>query len=394
MNFHFSKRGSHSKTVAVYGALAAILALTSWRFSMAAPPSPPVVGTPATQIAAFAQIGQSQFPKQEVDFLGFVTSDIVMLTRWKPNSNDTGHLVRWNIKSKRMLEQIPLSPWLSSSLFLTKDGRTLATTNVRTSMMFSEVKAFRITLLPSSNLKKVRTLPVPQNKDVIGFLGLSNDTQHTIVKTLISTQSGNDVIYANDRLEWLNVNTGKVDKVLPYSPARELDRLLSSPDKKYLAGLFYSEAFDPDGQSDYTPLRNTLEREGYVDIINPATGKILWHIESSDKRPVGDPFFFISPTQFVSSDTLFDIPTKTAKPWYAVTPKRKCLAAVPNHASYAMFVTPQGLELRDWRRKRTLRRWPTITKSGHILFSPDLKMFSFKRDSTIQFWKFDPAWLK
>ena len=78
----------------------------------------------------------------------------------------------------------------------------------------------------------------------------------------------------------------------------------------------------------------------------------------------------------------------------ADTPTRHALAAVPGHATYAMFTTPQGLELRDWRHNRTLRRWPTLTKPGRLLWSPDLKMFSFQRNSVVQFWKFDPKWLK
>ena len=373
--------------------LASGLAFAAWQSSSVAPPQ--ASSTVLTENIPIAKLDvKRQFAGQQMDYLGFATSNDVMFARWKPNSNDVGHLDRWSIKDARLTEELSLSQWLDSDMFLSSDGKTLATTNVRTNMTFPEVKAFRITTLNSLNLKKVKITNVPQNKDVVGFLGLHSDPRHVIAKTLTSKQSGGDIVFANDKLEWLNVTTGKIDKVLSYAPARELDRILSSPDKKYLAGLFYSEAFDPYGESDYTPLKNTLEREGYVDIFSPTNGKILWHIEPSAKKPVGDPFFFISPTQFVSSDTLFDIPTKTAKPWYAVTATRKCLAAVPAHAFYALFVTPQGLELRDWRRKRTLRRWPTITKSGHILFSPDLKMFSFQRDSLIQFWKFDPQWLK
>ena len=301
----------------------------------------------------------------------------------------------WDPRAKTVAVRLPFSKWIDNyELVLSPNGRWLATENSRADDSFENVKAYRATLLAASTLKVIKIKSYGERESSGGLLFASGYENYAFIKGAELITRNGELDYGDSHLDWLNLSTGKVDKSLPYFATDEVDKLFFSPNKKYLVGLFYSEAFDPYGKSNYAPLKNSLDRHGYVDIISPTTGKILWHIEPSAKKPVGDPFFFISPTQFVSSDTLFDIPTKTAKPWYAVTATRKCLAAVPGHASYALFVTPQGLELRDWRRKRTLRRWPTINKSGHILFSPDLKMFSFQRDSTIQFWNFDPKWLK
>ena len=261
-------------------------------------------------------------------------------------------------------------------------------------MAFSHVKAYRISILHSPDLKIATTKDVLANEDTVGLLTSITNGQHILAKTLSAIPVDNTVTFGHDRLDWIDVATGKIDKSLSYKPARECDKLLESPDKKYLLGLFYTNPFNSHGESDYGPYKNTLEREGYVDVIDSHSGKILWHIEPGKAQPVGDPLFFISPTQFVSSDTLFDIASKTAQPWSAVNAERQCLAAVPGHASYALFWTKGGVELRNWKTDRTLQHWPSLTQKGRVLFSPDLKTFSFQHDQTIQFWKFDPQWLQ
>ena len=327
--------------------------------------------------------------------IGFNNEGNFVIANVKSILDNTGQITIWNPHTKAVAVKLPLSKWVDNyELVLSPHGKWLATENSRADDSFESVKAYRATVLKASDLKIAKIKNYGARESSGGVLFASGDENYTFIKGVSLVIRNGELDYGDSHLDWLNLSTGKVNRSLPYFATNEVDKFFFSPDRKYLAGLFYSEAFNPHGTSDYAPLRNSLDREGYVDIISPSTGKILWHISPNSKKPVGDPFFFISPTQFVSSDTLFDIPTKTAKPWYAVSATRKCLAAVPGHASYALFTTPQGLELRDWRRKRTLRRWPTLTKPGHILFSPDLKMFSFKRDSTIQFWKFDLKWLK
>ena len=337
---------------------------------------------------------ESLFKNNHVRILGFADKNSFEFLVTESMLRNKGFIAQIGI-NRSFSSKKPLSKWIYGyPLKLSQNGRILVTSENPVDSSFPDADPHHISIISAINFTDVKRSSVKNGSNVRGFLFLSGETQHLILKMDSTLSSDTSSGYGNRRLEWLNLANGKIDKTFPYQAAIGLDKIFSSPTRRYLAGLFYSEAFDPYGKSNYTPLRNALDREGYVDILNPQTGKILWHIAPTKKKPVGDPFFFISPTQFVSSDTLFDISTKTAKPWYAVTATRKCLAAVPNHASYALFVTPQGLELRDWRRKRTLRRWPAITKSGHILFSPDLKMFSFQRDSIIQFWKFDPKWLK
>ncbi len=349
----------------------------------------------STQNVPLAQLDlKTKFVGQNVKVLGFGERGTLLFTRWNGHQNSTGYITCWNISRVKKNAEIPFSKWLSDiDLTLSSDGKWLSTINVRSSLSFPDVKSYRVTLLNSSNLKTAAKRNVPKNEDVVGFVSLATDPQHVIAETLTAIPIGNDVTFGRDRLDWINANTGKTDRSMPYKPARECDRLIASDDSRYFLGLFYADPFDSHGESSYGPYVNKLERGGFVDVIDPKTGKIVWHIAATKKMPVGDPLFFISPTRFISSDTVFNIATKTARPWNAITPTRKCLAAVSGHSNYSLFLTPSGLQLRDWQKDKLLVSWPSIKQPGRIMFSPDLKMFSFKRGSLIQFWRFDPKWL-
>ncbi|MEO6907951.1 MAG: hypothetical protein ABI210_08690 [Abditibacteriaceae bacterium] len=338
---------------------------------------------------------QKQFAEQQVRVLGFSEQNQLILTLWKPDSTDTGHIAILDFQKGEIIHEIPLSKWLSESqLTLSSTGKWLVTINVRENLAFPHVKTYRVTVLRTSDLKVAASRDVPENEDVTGTVSYVGDSEYIVIKTLAAIPIGNDITFGNDRLDWLNATTGKVSKSLPYKPARECDKLISSPNKNYLLGLFYSSSFDPYGESDYSVLRDQLERHGFVDVIDSQTGKIIWHLAGSDKQPVGDPLFFISPTQFVSSGMVFNIATKSAKPWSAVNDERQILADVPGYPDFAFFWTKKGLELRNWKTDRTVQSWPTVKEKGHILLSPDLKVFAFKQGENIQFWNFDPAWLK
>ena len=329
-----------------------------------------------------------------VKFLGFRSANSVLFAVQTNRSADVGRIVRWNVLNQGVQQQLICSKWLSlESLVLSEQGNVMTTHN-RLIYGFEDSKAALTTILDSSNFNPVRTQRVPANEDITGYLFLPNDASHVLIQagTFVPLLGTNDSTLGKDRFDWFNFRTGKVDKRLFYKHAHAANKMLSSPDNKFLLPFFYSDKVSSTGENDYFP--DLMERDAIVDVVSSNTGKILWHLEGTDQQPVGDPLFFISPTRFISSDTVFNITTKTARHWNAVTLKRKCLAAVPNHPNYALFLTPGGLQLRNWQKDKLLVSWPNIKKPGRILFSPDLKMFSFKRSSIIQFWRFDPKWLR
>ncbi len=331
---------------------------------------------------------------QTIRLLGFTNEKSIVFLASNDVLRNKGFVAGYNVRNGR-IARLALSKWVYGYfLTLSPNGKVLVTSENPVDPSFVDADPHRIVFISPSTLSIIRMKIKKERDNLRGFLFSPDDVGHIILKLDTTVSSGKSSAYAHPRIEWFNLKSNMIDKVISYGAANELDRLFASPDKKYLLGLFYSETFDPYGESDYIPMRDQLERHGFVDVINPKTGKILWHLAGTDKQPVGDSFFFISPTRFVSSDTLFDIATHKSQHWSAVTPTRKCLAAVPNHPNYALFLTPSGLQLRNWQKNKTLVSWPNIKKPGRILFSPDLKMFSFKRGSLIQFWRFDPKWLR
>ena len=335
------------------------------------------------------------FGKANARFLGLQNAKTGLFVTRNNRPQGTGDIVSWNLASNKKTQQISLSKWLwDFSLTLSPDGKFLVTGSDRMSPEFSDVKTHRTTVLSAANFTTVVTVETPNNEDVVGYLFDPNDNTHFLLKTgsLIPVPGENDFVFGHDRIDWLSLKTTKVTKKISYNPARGCSKILSSPNHNFLAAFFYSEAFAPYGDNDY--LINKMERSAIVDILDAKTGKILWHLQGSEKQPVGDPLFFISPTRFISAGTVFDIQKRTAHHWSAVNDKSRCLATVPHHPDYALFLTPNGLQLRNWRKNKMLVSWPTLKESGRINFSPDSSLFSFKRGAIIQFWKFDSKWLK
>lgn len=351
-------------------------------------------GVVPNQLVALSQLNQGkQFSGNFVRQLGFTNGEIAIFEDVKGILDNTGSIVLWDVRNRRVKKTLSFSPWIDNyDLVLSDDGQWLATNNNPMAASFPHAKTYRLTVMRTSDFGIVKTRNYDEREDSGGLLFLPHDSQHIVVAATSLVLYKGVLDYGPSRLDWFNLTTGKVDKTLPYGPASGLSRLIDSPDRKYLLGLFYSEAFHPYGYSDY--FKDQMDRHAFADVIDAKTGKILWHIAGTDKQPVGDPLFFISPTRFIASDTVFNIATKTARPWNAVTASRHCLGAVPGHSNYALFLTKQGLQLRNWQTDRALVTWPTITKLGRILFSPDLKTFSFKRGQIIQFWQFDPQWLR
>lgn len=353
----------------------------------------PETGGAQEQHTSLAQLelkGTPQWIKEQ--FLGLTPyGTAIILSETEYNSN-VGDIIRWDVSQQKEVGKTPLTKWLDSyDLRLSPDGRLLVTNANNSDQSFLKVRPYRVTALHTSDLTTAGAFDIAEDKDITGYIFLPDDPEHVVLKVLsiipFKEKDGTDnATFGKDRFEWMNLETGKIDKTLSYSHARGCDQVRFSPDKKYLACLFTDEHFDF--------IDDKTDRYGVVDILDPETGKILWHLQGTAKQPVGYPLFFISPTQFVSSDTLFDIAAKTAKPWSAVNASRRCVAEVPGHPAYAMFLTETGTELRNWKTDRLVKSWPTLKEQSRISFAPDLKIFSFKRGQNVQFWKFDPTWVK
>jgi len=327
------------------------------------------------------------FPDYNVKLLGMDSQSNSFLTLQGINNRRTEFLASWNVRRSKTIKKTLLSKWLSAhQMLLSNDGNEIVTDNRHSILFFPNAKGYRITSVQALNLKTHWTRNVRSNENSGIFTPLVGEDQWIAIGIQNMIPFRGKSYFGRIHFEFASLTTGETKKTLHYGHVGGCNSLVLSSKRKYLLTSFTSKE---DDTMDEQP-----DRQGIVEVLDFRTGKILWHLVGTDKQPVGDPLFFISPTRFVSSDTLFDIATHKAQRWSAITPTRKCLAAVPNHSSDALFLTPQGLELRNWQKNKTLVLWPNIKKPGRIMFSPDLKMFSFKRGSLIQFWKFDPKWIR
>ena len=331
-------------------------------------------------------------PRMTEQLLGLTThGTAIFLSETEYTSND-GYIFLWNISKQREVEKTPLTKWTDSYLpQIALNDRVIVTVNRMGPINTPDRRQRWITKLDISNLSTKQRFDAGEQKDVVGLLSLPSHPNHAILQVLkvfpFKEPDGTmNATFGDDRFEWLNLRTGRIDKTLKYRSARGCDLIRFSSDRKVLACLFTHEKFDF--------IDNEFDRVGVVDILDSTTGEILWHIRGNTKSAVGYPLFFISPTEFISSDRIYNIANKTSRPWKAVTASRRCVSEIPGHPDYAMFLTASGTELWNWKSNRMIQRWPTLISQGRFFFSPDLKYFAWKQNRDVQFWKFDPNWVR
>ena len=314
---------------------------------------------------------------------GFTNKNTLILVNVEDVSRSKGSVIQQEFTTRKIISQLPLSSTVDPyKLSLSPNGNILITCENIADVSEKIREAHMIKVLDSTNLSILKTIDLGKGHHIVNISFLNGSSDRIIVQLIAAIPYKENIFtYGHDRFIVLNLKTGKAEKTISYSRARSVSVPLFSPDGKYLACLFYSD--------------DDNDQLGILDVLDPKTGKILWHIEGSAKQPIGDPFFFISPTRFVSSSRIYDITTKKSSPLIpANDPRLYCLKNVPQKTDYAFFMTKNGLELWNIKTRKALRRWPTLKERGYIRMSPDLKVMSFQRDKNIEFWKFDPTWLK
>ncbi len=297
--------------------------------------------------------------------------------------SNKGILRLWNPRTRQTVKTLALSSRLDpAAMALAPDGRLLVSQENKSDPSLRHVQAHRLTIVSTKNLTIIKTVDFGAKNDLNGLLFEPGDNQHVIVKMTSLIPYEGDYIFGQARFAWLNLVTGKVDRTVPYEHAIGADALRLSADKRILVCLFSNEE-DEKGQS------------GVLDVLDLKTLKSLWHLKGTDKSPVGFPCFFCSARQLVVATHIYDIKGKVHKPLLVPGDARlECLGDVPQHPPYAFFLTRQGLELWNISTNKAVRRWPSILSEGVVALSPSLHLLSFEENNKIQFWKFDPKWLR
>ena len=308
--------------------------------------------------------------------IGFINSQTFVTAR---TTFDHGSSIDfWDTKSGRIISTIlPPEPVYSGSVIISPDLRFIAgfqdVASYLPKPIYNPHKIF-IWDLPSHHLRK--TIDLGNQIHLDGAIFYPGKTNIMILTAFDSTGT-------NDRIIYLNLNTGKQEKENHFALARELhhNNIIFSSDGKTMVGVF------PAIESS----------QGLIDIFNFFTGKLISSYENtSDDYRIDEPYFFLSNTQIVCNRFIYNIQTKhTALLLKPHDLRLKCVAGVPGKLGYTFFLSKQGLELWNLSADKMLKQWPQIKQATHIYFSADKSAMGIYNDkaANIQIWKFDPRLL-
>lgn len=313
-------------------------------------------------------------------FQGIDASGRCVIVIIKDLTYSKGSIKQWDIRDRKFVAALPLTSLLDpGGMQLSADGQLLVTNENPTDPSVPDVQSRHMTIVQMAGLNVKKTIDLGPKVNISAVCQLPGDADHVMLELGFEVPYENDFMYTNNRLAWFNTATGRIDKSVPYSHATGMDSCLLSPGKRFLVCVFGG---DKDSKS------------SVIDVLDAQKGKILWHIESSVQRHIDRTILFTSLTTFASAGLLYDITKKTSRPWKAVSNSIKLVDGVPRNNDFAMFSTPSGLELRNWKKGTVLRRWGSLTKADGVTFSPNLRVFACQMGSVVSFWRFDPSWLK
>lgn len=301
---------------------------------------------------------------------------------------DRGEIFWVSVDNGKVQKSLKVRTVDLSAISLSGDGKSLLTEENIQHLSEEDDYVHHLQLRSSSNFALLKQFDIGAEKNIAqmfprayGAHAFSSGRIALSANAVVWSKEMNNYVLAGERIEIWNVKTGQREKSVPYKHATGLEDLQFSSDDKRIACVFLND------EEKYLD-------SGILDILDAKSGKTLWHIDGYAKQPVGWPYFFISPTRFVCSQAIYDLSTKRVQPLVTAGKGAKCVGNVPQRPTRALFQTPRGLELWDLPTRKMLHRWPQIKKSDAVTFSPDAKVMSVASGTEMQFWKFDPAWLK
>jgi hypothetical protein len=293
----------------------------------------------------------------------------------------------WDIKGGRIAHSIhsPL-PLFPESAAVTRDGKTLAV--MEDLAVNPDGHIYRVLLfdLPARTLR--RTLSYHGLFEVRGIVPAPNAPDQIIVSV---TPTQPESVYRSkflfvDTRSGRTVRQSKYQQSVPPNPppdALDSSTTVFSPSGHRIAIV------NPVGESS----------PGVIDVLN-TQGTLLANYKSV---AIGDDtkaspavisrVFFLSETKLFCDGCVYDMRTKTFKPF--LRPKRHltCVARLPGRRD-AFFLSSTGLELWNILTRRMLKRWPAIRQADTIYFSPGNRVMGVLHGSTLNFWRLDPVMLK
>jgi hypothetical protein len=273
---------------------------------------------------------------------------------------------------------------------LSSSGKSVFTTYDTDALPAGKHYLNDLLILDATTLEKRKELSIGQRVNLFYPSPVDGSPDEVALPVLEFTWDPERKLFTGDpdrgaRIEIWNWVTGRKVKSIPYSHAPGVSDMVFNSDGKSVACLFKSRTKD------------RFNDRGIMDILDAHTGKTVWHIEGSKEQPVGEPYAFLSPNEFVVQNSIYNTLTKKVVSLFPSDGHFiKFVGNVPGHRTQMFFSTRKGLELWDWSAKRAIRRWPNILDVDKVTFSQDLTIMSVEvaKFNVMQFWKFKPLWVK
>ena len=302
----------------------------------------------------------------------------LLVTNIDPSYN-IGKTSWLNVKSGRITQsKANTKDLIAESLQVSPNGQIVTNYDNIGYVNRKESTVHVVRVLDSSNAQIIKRFDIGRKSHIHRIFFHPRQPNSLIITATSQVPYEGDFTQGKDRIEFWNWRQGKRYKSLSYQYARNVEDILFSPDGKYIACFFFaSEGFS-----------------GRVEFLNSATGKSMWGVDAPRQHPVDGANFFLSYTKLFCNGQVYDLSKKSITPFFKAGDRRlECVGEVESRLGMAFFTTKQGLELWNLATNKPVYRWP-IRAVDYVELSPDKNVLTIHQGSIVEFWRFNPQWLK
>jgi len=288
----------------------------------------------------------------------------------------------WDIRTGSIVHRIvPATDLDESSLTLSPDKKSIAAAEmVRLDSAENMRYPDRIYVYDLFRMKLLSTVILPWQESVTGVIYSTGSRSNlSVTSVLVDQDKPASIRYY---FSSFNALTGKMTARVTEKNEININTASTVFSR---SGNLLSVINEDDGPLKISIYRNNGHLLTNYHSDNPA-------IKTNSPITLASKVAFLSDRILFCNGFLYDIKTNvlTSMPNKNV-PEAKCVAVVPEHPIYVFFLTKNGLELRNIRRQRVVRKWESIHEADDIYFAVDQSAIGVLHGGIVDFWKFDPS---
>lgn len=243
----------------------------------------------------------------------------------------------------------------------------------------------------SATMMPAATIDIGRMNNIHGVTFVPNEPGKVVIWATTLEPYDGDTALLNDHFEFWNWKQAQRLGRINYKSARSTGDVIFSPKPGMIACV--NENDESYG-------------EGGMTVLDRKTGDFLWHSGGQSNFPVGPPFVFLSNTEVISKEHIYNIQTHKITPLLPQHPKLRSVSGIPGYPSLMFMQAETGLQLWDIRTRKSIKQWPQIKNSGAVYLSPNFALMAVVtspgagktevanyRKAAVEFWKFAPRLL-